>query len=106
MLQNIIAYVNHYFPRYKRDDINPNFVRFCLVYQFLLAHYLNKNATLDYIMLILDDCKNAFPPTLSIATFIKYSVGLSMKYGLIMKRGEVKFMCLIRLLNNVHFSVI
>ena len=61
MLQNIVAYVNHYFPRYKRDDINPNFVRFCLVYQFLLAHYLNKNATLDYIMLILNDCKNAFP---------------------------------------------
>ena len=62
MLQNIVAYVNHYFPRYKRDDINPNFVRFCLVYQFLLAHYLNKNATLDYIMLIFDDYKNAFPP--------------------------------------------
>ena len=61
MLQNIVAYVNHYFPRYKCDDINPNFVRFCLVYQFLLAHYLNKNATLDYIMLILNDCKNAFP---------------------------------------------
>ena len=61
MLQNIVAYVNHYFPRYKRDDINPNFVRFCLVYQFLLAHYLNKNATLDYIMLIFDDYKNAFP---------------------------------------------
>ena len=71
MLQNIVAYVNHYFPRYKRDDINPNFVRFCLVYQFLLAHYLNKNATLDYIMLILDDCKNAFSPTLSIATIHK-----------------------------------
>ena len=67
MLQNIVAYVNHYFPRYKRDDINPNFVRFCLVYQFLLAHYLNKNATLDYIMLIFDDYKNAFPPGGSIA---------------------------------------
>ena len=60
MLQNIVAYVNHYFPRYKRDDINPN-------YQFLLAHYLNKNATLDYIMLIFDDYKNAFPPGGSIA---------------------------------------
>ena len=42
MLQNIVACVNYYFPRYKRDDINPNFVRFCLVYQFLLAHYLKK----------------------------------------------------------------
>ena len=61
MLQNIVAYVNHYFAHYKRDDINPNFIRFCLVYQFLLAHYLNKNATLGYIMLIFDDYKNAFP---------------------------------------------
>ena len=67
MLQDIITYVNFYFPQYKREDINPNFIRFCLVYQFLLAYYLNKNATLDYIMLILDDCKNAFPPTRSIA---------------------------------------
>ena len=62
MLQNIITYVNYYFPQYKRDNINPNFISFCLVYQFLLAHYLNKNATLDYIMLIFDDYKNAFPP--------------------------------------------
>ena len=67
MLQNIVAYVNHYFAHYKRDDINPNFVRFCLVYQFLLAHYLNKNTTFDYIMLIFDDYKNAFPPGGSIA---------------------------------------
>ena len=40
---------------------------FVLFYQFLLAHYLNKNATLGYIMLIFDDYKNAFPPGGSIA---------------------------------------
>ena len=67
MLQDIVSYVNYYFPQYKRNDINPNFIRFCLVYQFLPAHYLNKNATLDYIMLIFDDYKNAFPPTETIA---------------------------------------
>ena len=46
MLQNIVAYVNLYFPHYKRDDNNPNFVRFCLVYQFLLVHYLKKKMPL------------------------------------------------------------
>ena len=66
-MQNIITYVNFYFPQYKRDDINPNFIRFCLVYQFLIAHYFNKNVVLDHIMIFYDDYKNAFPPTRSIA---------------------------------------
>lgn len=68
MLQNIITYVNFYFPQYKREDTNPNFIRFCLVCQFLIAHYLSKNAPLDQIMIIKDLFKNAFPSTRSIAT--------------------------------------
>ena len=67
MLQNIITYVNFYFPQYKREDINPNFINFFLVYQFLFAHYFNKNVALDDIMLFYRENKNAFPPTRSIA---------------------------------------
>ena len=66
MLQNIVTYVNYYFSRCKSDIINSNFVKFCLVYQFLLAYYLNKNATMNYIMLIFDDYKNAFSSSKSI----------------------------------------
>ena len=67
MLQRIIAYVNFYFDHYKQEDVNPNFIRFCLVYQFLLAHYLNKSATMNFLMRYWDNYKNTFASKRSFA---------------------------------------
>ena len=42
MLNTIVAYVNFYFPTYKTQFYPDNFIKACLVYQFLYAKYFTK----------------------------------------------------------------
>ena len=39
MIKSIVAYVNFYFPTYKTQFYCDNFIKACLVYQFLYAKY-------------------------------------------------------------------
>ena len=60
MLQNIIIFVNYYFPHYQTEEYNSKFIKLCLVYKFLVAHYLKKNLNMNEIIIYLDIYKNAF----------------------------------------------
>ena len=42
MLNNIIAYVNFYFPNCKTNEYNDCFIKSCLVYRYLHGKYLKK----------------------------------------------------------------
>ena len=42
MIKTIVAYVNFYFPTYKTQFYPDNFIRACLVYQFLYAKYFTQ----------------------------------------------------------------
>ena len=39
MIKSVVAYVNFYFPTYKTQFYPDNFIKACLVYQFLYAKY-------------------------------------------------------------------
>ena len=39
MIKSIVEYVNFYFPTYKTQFYSNNFIKACLVYQFLYAKY-------------------------------------------------------------------
>ena len=39
MIKSIVTYVNFYFPTYKTQFYSDNFIKACLVYQFLYAKY-------------------------------------------------------------------
>ena len=59
MIKTIVAYVNFYFPSYKSQYYPDNFIKACLVYQFLYSKYFNQK--LDFIQIIyrLSDYKNS-----------------------------------------------
>ena len=42
MIQQIIAYVNFYYPSYK-DNHDESFIKSCLVYKYLYNTYFKKN---------------------------------------------------------------
>ena len=50
MIKSIVAYVNFYFPTYKTQFYHDNFIKACLVYQFLYAKYFTQKLDLDQII--------------------------------------------------------
>ena len=52
MIKSIVAYVNFYFPTYKTQFYPDNFIKACLVYQFLYAKYFAQK--LDITKLFID----------------------------------------------------
>ena len=42
MISTIVEYVNFYFPTYKTQFYCDNFIKACLVYQFLYAKYFTQ----------------------------------------------------------------
>ena len=57
MIESIVAYVNFYFPSHKTQDYPDNFIKSCLVYQFLYGKYFNQNLDLNQIIYKLSDFK-------------------------------------------------
>ena len=55
MIKTIVAYVNFYFPSYKTQFYPDNFIRSCLVYQFLFAKYFTQKLDLNQIIYKLTD---------------------------------------------------
>ena len=58
MIKSIVAYVNFYFPTYKTHFYHDNFIRSCLVYQFLYAKYFKQKLDINQIIYRLSDSRN------------------------------------------------
>ena len=52
MLKEIVAYVNFRFPAVKSQFYNDNFIKACLVHEFLYAKYFNQK--IDFFKVIYD----------------------------------------------------
>ena len=68
MIKSIIAYVNFYFSSYKTQFYHDNFIKACLVYQFLYAKYFSQRLNLDQIIYKLSDFRHncrSISPTLA-----------------------------------------
>ena len=50
MISTIVEYVNLYFPTYKTQFYPDNFIKTCLVYQFLYAKYFTQKLDIDQII--------------------------------------------------------
>ena len=59
MIKTIVEYVNFYFPSYKSQYYPDNFIKSCLIYQFLYAKYFTQNLDLNQIIYRLSDSRNS-----------------------------------------------
>ena len=57
MIKTIVAYVNFYFPNYKTQSYPDNFIKACLVYQFLYVKYFTQKLEFSRIIYRLLDYK-------------------------------------------------
>ena len=67
MLKSIVAYVNFYFSTYKTKFYPNNFIKACLVYQFLYAKYFTQKLDINQIIYRLSDSRHncrSISPTL------------------------------------------
>ena len=58
MIRSIIYYVNFYFPTHKTQFYPDNFIKACLVYQFLYTEYFKQNLDFNQIIYRLTDVNN------------------------------------------------
>ena len=58
MIKSIVAYVNFYFPTYKNQCYPDNFIKPCLVYQFLYAKYFTQKLDIDQIIYRLTEARH------------------------------------------------
>ena len=58
MIKSIVAYVNFYFPTYKTQFYCDNFIKPCLVYQFLYMKYFTQKLDIDQIIYRLTEAKH------------------------------------------------
>ena len=68
MISTIVTYVNFYFPAYKTQFYCDNFIKACLVYQFLYAKYFTQKMDINQIIYRLSDARHSLTsksPTLT-----------------------------------------
>ena len=58
MIKSIVTYVNFYFPTYKTEFYPDNFIKACLVYQFLYAKYFTQKLDMDQIIYRLTEARH------------------------------------------------
>ena len=71
MIKSIVAYVNFYFPTYKTQFYSDNFIKACLVYQFLYAKYFAQKLDIDQLIYRLTEAKNYLRHGSHLANFWK-----------------------------------
>ena len=59
MINTIVAYVKFYFPTYKTQFYPDNFIKACLVYQFLYAKYFTQKLDINQIIYRLSDARHS-----------------------------------------------
>ena len=60
MIKLIIEYVDFNFPYYKTQFYNDNFIKSCLVYQFLYSMYFKQKLDISQIIYRLSDSRHNF----------------------------------------------
>ena len=68
MIKSIVAYVNFYFPTYKTQFYSDNFIKACLVYQFLYAKYFTQKLDIDQIIYRLTEARHYLNSNSNIIT--------------------------------------
>ena len=68
MIKSIVTYVNFYFPMYKTQFYPDNFIKACLVYQFLYEKYFTQKLDIDQIIYRLTEARNYLRPDSNIIT--------------------------------------
>ena len=58
MIKSIVAYVNFYFPTYKTQFYPDNFIKACLIYQFLYAKYFTQKLDIAQIIYRLTEARH------------------------------------------------
>ena len=58
MIESIVAFVNFYFPSHKTKFYDDNFIKACLVYQYLYIKYFTQRLNLDQIIYKLSDWRH------------------------------------------------
>ena len=58
MIKTVVEYVNLYFPTYKTQFYPNNFIKACLVYQFLYAKYFSQKLEIDQIIYKLVEARH------------------------------------------------
>ena len=53
MIKSIVTYVNFYFPTYKTQFYSDNFIKACLVYQFLYIKYFTQKLDINQKFIFL-----------------------------------------------------
>ena len=59
MINRILSFVNFHFPTYKTEFYPDNFIKACLVYQFLYVKYFTQKLDLNQIIYRLSDYKHS-----------------------------------------------
>ena len=80
MIKTIVEYVNFYFPTYRTQFYNDNFIKACLVYQFLYAKYFTQKLDINQIIYRLSDARHSLRSNSSILAN-QYSLSLSILSG-------------------------
>ena len=68
MIKSIVAYVNFYFPTYKTQFYPDNFIKACLVYQFLYIKYFTQKLDIDQIIYRLTEARHYLNSNSNIVT--------------------------------------
>ena len=68
MIKSIVAYVNFYFPTYKTQFYPDNFIKACLVYQFLYIKYFTQKLDIDQIIYRLTEARHYLTSDSNIIT--------------------------------------
>ena len=58
MIKSIVAYVNFYFPTYKNQFYSDDFIKACLVYQFLYIKYFTQKLDIEQIIYRLTEARH------------------------------------------------
>ena len=107
MTNTIVAYVNFYFPTYKTQFYPDNFIKACLVYQFLYAKYFTQKLDINQIIYKLSDashsCRSNSP---TLANHLIILVSLSVLSGNIIELVRDVYMSPTHHLKNVKYLAI
>ena len=68
MIKSIVPYVNYYFPSNKTQFYPDNFIKACLVYQFLDAKYFTQKLDIDQIIYRLTEARHYLNSNSNIIT--------------------------------------
>ena len=105
MINTIVAYVNFHFPKNKTQFYCDNFIKACLVYQYLYAKYFTQNININQIIYQLSDARHSCKSKSTVlANHLIFSL-LFVHFGNGIALGEVVSMPSIHHLESMNYLV-